>query len=234
MILDSSFPYKGKRLSYDELKPSSKIPITVQCDECGEVFHTTKQRITRNGHQLCQACALRLKREKTLPVGSQYGRLTVIKPGKKAGFSLCNCSCDRGIIKEYDNYLLLKGTTKSCGCLRSECGKRMAMEYLSQYQHGEAHPGWKGGISSLRNRIEKTNDYKSLKNAVFDRENFACQKCGSTENIQLHHICNFVDYPELRLDEENCACLCSRCHKAFHSTYGLKNTTREQFFEFLG
>ena len=233
MILTKSVKYRGKDVTFDELKNQSKIPLLVECDSCKKVFESTKYRITRNGHQLCQQCAIRVKESKDLPVGSVFGRLTVIGKSARPGYSVCRCSCEKKTVKEILNSSLIRGTTKSCGCIKSEIARKNAEEYLSRYQVGENHPNWKGGISNVRNRLEKTKAYEELRNNVFANSNYKCQKCGSSENLCLHHICNFQDYPELRLDENNCACLCEKCHREFHKRYGIKNTTTEQFSDFM-
>lgn len=39
-----------------------------------------------------------------------------------------------------------------------------------------------------------------------------CQKCGSTENLEAHHIIRWADYPAGRIDKNNGICLCKVCH----------------------
>lgn len=68
---------------------------------------------------------------------------------------------------------------------------------------------------------------------MFSNANNKCQKCGSSERLETHHIRNFADYPELRETVSNGACLCRKCHKKFHSIYGLKFTNEKQFQEFV-
>jgi 5-methylcytosine-specific restriction endonuclease McrA len=62
----------------------------------------------------------------------------------------------------------------------------------------------------------------------------ACRNCGLTQNLTAHHICNYKDYPELRLTLSNGAALCVECHKLFHKLFGKTKTTKEQFEVFLG
>ena len=149
MILTKTVKYRGKEVGYDDLKRNSVIPLTVKCDECGTYFETTKYRLIRNGHELCQTCALRRKHGKQLPVGFKSGRLTVIKPSEKFGYSICKCSCGNEV--EVNNTSLRTERTKSCGCLQKEKAKETAQKVLSQYQHKETHPNWKGGVSPERN-----------------------------------------------------------------------------------
>lgn len=231
MILTKTFTYRGKQVTYDMLKPHSMLPVEVKCDKCGKVFSTTKYQLTRNGHEYCQACALSVKFSKPLPIGYKINRLTVIAPSARSGYSLFRCDC--GKEKEINNWQVANGHTKSCGCLQIEKASKTAREVLSKYASGENNWNWKGGISPERNCIEKTAAYINWRKAVFEKYSYKCVKCGSTENLVTHHICNFVDYPSLRTDIENGACLCENCHRLFHNKYGLANTTTEQFHEFL-
>ena len=66
--------------------------------------------------------------------GQRFGRLTAIKRVKsKSSQARWFCKCDCGNAKETDGYLLRKGITKSCGCLRNidkiKHGLRNAPEY---------------------------------------------------------------------------------------------------------
>ena len=45
---------------------------------------------------------------------------------------------------------------------------------------------------------------------VFERDNYTCQKCGSTNNLQAHHISR---KPELGLITDNGQTLCEHCHR---------------------
>lgn len=60
-----------------------------------------------------------------IPIGTKYGRLTVIKEVDKVGSHrafLCKCEC--GNIKVYRLSNIRKGTTKSCGCLHKENSRK--------------------------------------------------------------------------------------------------------------
>lgn len=218
MIISDSITYRGHTVTYEELKPNSKIKIDVRCDSCGKTFASSKYQIVRNGHQLCQQCALRIKQRKDLPIGSKFGRLEVVQPSSRVGYSVCRCECGR--VREFENVRLRRGTTRSCGCLKSDTGKRIAGEYLSNYWHGESHPNWKGGISPERNRIEKTREYREFRDAVFERDGHKCRKCGTTENLCVHHVLDYMAHPELRCDADNGITLCRSCHTEFHGIYG--------------
>ncbi len=44
-----------------------------------------------------------------------------------------------------------------------------------------------------------------------------CCLCGSTENLQVHHIISINILPELRLDNNNLIPLCEKCHSNAHN-----------------
>ena len=38
MILTKTFMYRGKQVTYEQLKPNSHMEVQVQCDNCGKIF----------------------------------------------------------------------------------------------------------------------------------------------------------------------------------------------------
>ena len=81
-----------------------------------------------------------------------------------------------------------------------------------------------------RNRTE----YKQWRMKVFDRDNFTCKKCKTTGAIlNPHHIRNFAEVVKLRFAVKNGITFCVKCHKKFHTRYGLKNNSLSQVNEFV-
>lgn len=55
-------------------------------------------------------------------------------------------------------------------------------------------------------------EYGVWRLAVFTRDNFTCQQCGSNKNIQAHHIEQYALKADKRLDLDNGITLCKTCH----------------------
>lgn len=78
---------------------------------------------------------------------------------------------------------------------------------------GMAHWNWKGGISK---RSLTTKKYKNWRQSVLERDNYTCKKCGSKDDLHVHHIIRWTDNVELRYDINNGLALCSQCHYKLH------------------
>ena len=61
--------------------------------------------------------------------------------------------------------------------------------------------------------------YKHWRNAVFERDGYVCQGCGTKANLQAHHIITWEecrDNTDLRYAVENGITLCRACHLEAH------------------
>lgn len=52
---------------------------------------------------------------------------------------------------------------------------------------------------------------------VFNRDNQKCQLCGTSNNLQLHHIIYRSQDKKLIDEPNNCIMLCGDCHRLVHS-----------------
>lgn len=93
---------------------------------------------------------------------------------------------------------------------------------MSEAKKGERSYLWKGGISSINERIRKGIEYKLWRKSVFERDKYTCVFCLKIGG-QLHadHIKPFALFPELRFAIDNGRTLCVDCHRATDS-YGSK------------
>lgn len=67
------------------------------------------------------------------------------------------------------------------------------------------------------------------------KNNTHCVRCNSPNNLHIHHIYGYKEYPSLRIDPNNGVVLCKDCHTDYHSEYGYKeNVNPCTLFNFLG
>ena len=59
-----------------------------------------------------------------------------------------------------------------------------------------------------------------LRQMVFERDNYECQKCGSTESLHCHHIEGIRWEPLESADIDMCITLCKHCHIEVHKKEG--------------
>jgi len=116
-------------------------------------------------------------------------------------------------------------------------GKTRPMEVrkkISESTKGDKAHAWKGGITPKNIMIRTGIESRLWHKAVFQRDDFICQKYGiKGGKLNAHHINNFADFPELRTAIDNGITLSEKAHKEFHKIYGKKNNTKEQLQEFL-
>jgi len=76
---------------------------------------------------------------------------------------------------------------------------------------GEEHWAWQGGSDNIR----KTPEYYQWKKKVHQSRD-DCVDCGSTEELQAHHITPISDDENLATDVSNGELLCWECHSEKH------------------
>ena len=186
--------------------------VTGHTKSCG-CYH--RDRVTTAGRE----------RAKSL-VGMKFGRLTVVaQASNKNGRKQWHCLCDCGGEVDIPTAHLNNGHTKSCGCLAREKAARRG-----RLQVGALNGRWKGGS---RNKRHCYPEYYDWRKAVYERDDFTCQKCGKRGGkIHAHHIEDYATNPRLRIDMNNGITFCDECHRNFHHRYGI-HSTRKQVEEFL-
>lgn len=106
------------------------------------------------------------------------------------------------------------------------------MRSINIGKFGPLNRNWNHSLSELERRKRKSGDTKTWSKKIRNIFNNKCFLCDSMEKLNAHHLMNYKDYPELRYDINNGVCLCQKCHKEFHSMYGIRNNTKDQFEEF--
>lgn len=153
--------------------------------------------------------------------GKKFGKLVAIKSLKSKGNGqfdwLFKCECGKYKIARKSN--VIRGNTRSCGCLMKEVKK----------PSGKFAYNWKGGTTEILKRVQSTLKYRQWRSDVFTRDLFVCQDCGdkSGGNLEAHHIKqislifkeNSINTYENAMECEelwnlnNGITLCKKCHK---------------------
>lgn len=61
-----------------------------------------------------------------------------------------------------------------------------------------------------------SDQYKRWRTEVFKRDGFQCQRCGSKNDLQAHHVKAWKNNKELRYVVTNGITLCRKCHLEAH------------------
>lgn len=186
-----------------------------RCD-CGKEVIKSGRGLNSGQTQSC-GCLWRerSKQKKYIDITNRkYYRLTVISyygnDRNKQAIWLCKCDCGKKIIVRYRN--LINGNTKSCGCYNRELSSIKSNQYNRKRR---ILAGYNPDIVvsnqiSIDRQLFRTSDtYKN----ILKRDNYTCQFCPDVhENLEIHHILSWSEYPELRYEETNLITLCKICH----------------------
>lgn len=117
-----------------------------------------------------------------------------------------------------------------------ECGeyfkpKDQSTQYCSHRcsKMGDKNPNWNGG-GEYRKILSPDRAWREI---VFERDNFTCLICGQRGGrLQAHHLDAYHWCVERRYDIDNGVTLCRDDHIAFHTMFGTKNTTQQDWYKF--
>lgn len=159
--------------------------------------------------------------------GRRFGRLTVLRRGEHVKYKpratsyKWHCICDCGKRVQVHGNSLIQGQTKSCGCSRI---KARTEAELRLYTSGLVK----------RTRISWYKSWvRSVKNLAKNR----CEVCGSTTDIQAHHVIewSYLRFrPNIRAKIGMGRALCKACHIDYHSICGQTKHSHPQFLAYQG
>ena len=76
---------------------------------------------------------------------------------------------------------------------------------------GSANSKWKNGPV-----VRSGSSQQRFRKLVLERDGNSCRQCGSSENLQAHHVRPLKEAPELRWNVDNGMTLCQSCHLVLH------------------
>lgn len=80
-------------------------------------------------------------------------------------------------------------------------------------KYGELANHWEGGKTAQRQAEMCRDQYRQLRMAVFERDDYTCREClRRGGQLEMHHIRAWANYIETRYDPDNCITLCHACH----------------------
>lgn len=104
----------------------------------------------------------------------------------------------------------------------------------SERMKGSNNPNYNENLTDEdRNRQRLEDGYYHWSKDVRQRDGNKCVICSSGESTVAHHLDGYHWCKEKRTDINNGVTLCREHHVHFHSTYGNRNNTKEQFYEYL-
>jgi len=180
--------------------------------------------------------------------GQTFGRLTVIerdRSRKKPVYWSCICSCENRTIKSIVASSLLKGKTKSCGCIRRETivqthlnnKKYNLYDLTGEYGIGYTFNANKSFYFSLEDyELIKNNCWRENSNGYIEtsinRKNVLMHRiimnAKADEDVDhIHHNTNDNRREQLRIVTTSQNCMNSSLNKG--STSGVKGVTWNRF-----
>lgn len=117
-------------------------------------------------------------------------------------------------------------------------GKHYCSKCAAKVLHtGENNPNWNPNKTQEEREYDNSRvgkEYSDFIKKVLTRDHFTCSKCGKTGGkLIVHHLYNYSEHKDKRLDVKNGVALCPECHQNFHMEYGYTNSTPEKYFEWL-
>jgi hypothetical protein len=141
----------------------------------------------------------------------KHGELTYNIEGLKLGHGVCRKLGKSNKSKKLSKLLTYRAIF-DCPSKKPEVRKKMS-ESRRKIPLGEAQSAWKGGLTSKNNILRGSLEYKELRIFVFKRDGFTCQICAKFGgDLEMDHIKEWCNYPDLRFEPTNCRTLCKKCH----------------------
>jgi len=205
-----------------------------ECVICKCKFTTKHYKPVKTCSQICRTKLIQsIKRDFPIQAKLALKKKQEISKKHTALKKICKCGSPKDIKAKECKICFIKRVERKkicivCGeafkwiaskkCCSIKCSSKRNKEL--GIAAGKNNANWKGGIMSVNNKERASDKYKEWRNAVFIRDNYKCQHCGTGGNLQAHHIKPFAKFKELRTDINNGLSLCKKCHNKHHRING--------------
>lgn len=198
-------------------------PLNCRCKVCGNEWSTSWSNLQNKTG--CKSCVIenrKLTLEKVKEMLYKINRNIVILSNEYHGSAvklLCKCKLDdHEWMASWDNLKQGKGCPK--------CGVAINSR--------ENHWKWNSELTDKEREDKRLDPQNALwRNTIFENNNYTCELCGKIGGVlNAHHKDGYHWCKERRLDLTNGVCLCEDCHNKFHTLYGKKHNTEQQWLEF--
>lgn len=106
------------------------------------------------------------------------------------------------------------------------CSNKCRLEWQRQLR-GEKHWNYVGS-DHREQRKRLWSDLREWRTKIIARDEH-CIVCSTKEKLIAHHLNNFSEFPDKRLDLNNGITMCHTCHWRFHRETSHKHATKEMF-----
>ena len=215
---------------------SAREPITVVC-KCGGKITTTLSNLRRmKGCKQCTSNKKKTYREIEAIFQARHCVLLTTEAEYTNSRHKIHYRCSCGTDTMITPHAFLAGQSCfNCG-RRKRSGQNHRNFRKGHLFRGSNNPNWNAALTDEERDLRKHRGdhcYKEWRRAVYERDNFTCQKCKKRGgDLNVHHIENFSACPHLRYEVDNGITFCEACHTNFHKRYGKYNNHLGQVQEF--
>ena len=193
LVVKSIYHKRGNRLYWEAVcdcgnmivkrADSFKSNSSCGCQSLGRLKHYLYKQMSLRGELWVLDRYNNIHTDKSL-IGKRFNRLTLIKYTNlrdKNGNVKCKFKCECGVIVTLPFSVVVKGYTKSCGCLKIDRIREQGLDNKGANngmfgKRRELNPNWKGEAHRTEyDRIRKSDEYIKWRDSVKSRDEYRCQ-----------------------------------------------------------
>lgn len=220
---------------------------TFNCEYCGKEMVKNARNYKKNSkHHFCSSeCSYKFRKEvENIKDNCKYCGKEIYRTHSKVkeGKGLfCSRECSSKYKSENyrgENHKCYNKVVVKC----DYCGKDKLIvpsdlkKYKTHFCSTECMGAYRRSPNKSDDEIyekRKTQEHKDWTNNVYKKDNYTCVITGQVGyRLNAHHLNGYHWDVDNRFNIDNGVTLSEEIHKEFHSIYGVKNNTIEQFIEF--